>query len=165
MSPEGLPFWSLPLPDLCRSLETGDHGLADAEARDRLVRLGANVLRPRRHAGAVSLLLAQFTSPIVLILILAAMLASFLGQHTDATIILLIVLGSGLLGFWQERGAAGAVEALLARVRIKAAGVRDGRQIEVPVEEVVPGDVIVLGAGDTIPGRWPGPRVQGSVPR
>ena len=122
------------------------------------------MLRPQRFAGTASLLLSQFKSPIVLILLFAASLAFFLGQHTDASIILAIVLGSGLLGFWQERGAAGAVEALLARVRIKAMVVRDGQDVEVPVEEVVPGDLVVLKRRRCHPGRLPDPRVEGPVP-
>jgi len=152
MSPQSLPFWSLTPAELFRRLETSECGVGSVEARARLARLGANVPRLRWRAGTVALLLSQFTSPIVLILLFAVCLAFFLGQHTDALIILTIVLGSGLLGFWQERGAAGAVEALLARVRIKATVVRDGKQVEVPVEEVVPGDVAVLNAGDLIPG-------------
>ncbi len=127
MSPQSLPFWSLAPAELFRQLECSERGLSGDEARARLGRLGANVLRLRRRAGTAALLLAQFTSPIVLILLFAALLAFFLGQHTDALIILTIVVGSGLLGFWQERGAAGAVEALLARVRIKATVMRDGR--------------------------------------
>ena len=125
---------------------------------------GAAAPRPRRLIGTARLLLSQFKSPIVLILLFAASLASFLGQHTDAAIILAIVLGSGVLGFWQERGAAGAVEALLARVRIKATVVRDGREVEIPVEEVVPGDLVVL-RRRYHPGRRPDPRIEGSVRR
>ncbi len=87
-----------------------------------------------------------------MILVLAACLAFSLGQHTDALIILTIVLGSGLLGFWQHRGAAEAMDALLARVRIKAMVLRDGEEIEVPLEAVVPGDVAVVNAGDLTPG-------------
>jgi len=151
MSPQSLPFWSLTPAELFRRLATGERGLSSEEARARLTRLGANALRPRRRAGTANLLLSQFQSPIILILLLAACLAFSLGQHTDALIILTIVLGSGLLGFWQERGAAGAMEALLARVRIKAMVLRDGEQIEVPLEAVVPGDVAVLNAGDLIP--------------
>jgi Mg2+-importing ATPase len=131
MSPKELPYWSLTPADLCRRLETGEQGLADEDAHARLARLGANLLRPRTHAGTASLLLSQFKSPIVLSLIFAASLAFFLGQHTDASIILVIVLDSGLLGFWQERGAADAVEALLARVRIKATLVRNAQEVEV----------------------------------
>jgi Mg2+-importing ATPase len=151
MIPQDCAFWSLTPSDLFRQLGTGERGLSSEEARTRLARLGANVLRPRRRAGMANLLLSQFKSPIILILLFAACLAFFLGQHTDALIILTIVLGSGLLGFWQERGATGAVDALLARVRIKATVLRDGEEIEVPLEEVVPGDVAVLNAGDLIP--------------
>ncbi len=151
MSPEGLPFWSLTPTELFEQLGSGDGGLTGDDARARLLRLGANGMRPRRRAGMTGLLLSQFKSPIILILLFAASMAFFLGQHTDALIILGIVVGSGSLGFWQERGAAGAMEALLARVRIKATVLRDGGSIEVPLEEVVPGDVTLLNAGDVIP--------------
>ncbi|HTN43629.1 MAG TPA: magnesium-translocating P-type ATPase, partial [Nitrospiria bacterium] len=70
----------------------------------------------------------------------------------DAVIILTIVALSGLLGFWQERGAAGAVEKLLAIIRIKAEVLRDGCTIEIPVEEIVPGEIVLLNAGDSVPG-------------
>jgi P-type Mg2+ transporter len=67
-------------------------------------------------------------------------------------IILGIVLASGVLGFWQERGAAHAVDKLLAVVQTKATALRDGVQKEIPVAEVVPGDIVVLSAGKSIPG-------------
>jgi P-type E1-E2 ATPase len=67
-------------------------------------------------------------------------------------IILAIVLVSGLLGFWQERGASNAVQRLLSIVRIKAAALRDGSVKEIPVEEIVPGDIVILDAGDIVPG-------------
>jgi Mg2+-importing ATPase len=70
----------------------------------------------------------------------------------DATIILVIILASSLLGFWQERGATNAVEKLLAVVQTKATVLRDGNQKDIPIEGVVPGDVILLSAGDLIPG-------------
>jgi magnesium-transporting ATPase (P-type) len=70
----------------------------------------------------------------------------------DAGIILGIVLVSGLLSFWQERGANDAVEKLLAIVQVKATVLRDGKSVDIPVEEVVPGDIVLLTAGDVIPG-------------
>lgn len=70
----------------------------------------------------------------------------------DAGIILGIVLVSGVLGFWQERGATNAVEKLLAIVQVKATVVRDEQPLDIPVEEVVPGDVVLLNAGDIVPG-------------
>jgi len=99
----------------------------------------------------VALVLRQFSSPIILILIGAAALSFLLGQPTDGSIILGIVLVSGLLGFWQERGAATAVERLLQTVELKATVLRDGRDTQIPVDEVVPGDIALLSAGASIP--------------
>jgi P-type Mg2+ transporter len=144
-------FWSLPPEKVLRMLRSGKQGLTSGEARRRLALPGAGLIRPQSRHGRLALLAGQFKSPIILILIAAAGLSASLGQRTDALIILAIVLGSGLLGFWQECGAADAVEALLARVRIKAAVIRDGEEVEVPAEEVVPGDLVVLNAGDIIP--------------
>ncbi len=76
----------------------------------------------------------------------------FLGDHVDAVIILVIILVSSLLGFSQERGANKAVEKLLAIVQTKATVLRDGNQKEIPVEEIVPGDIVILNAGDLVPG-------------
>ncbi len=67
-------------------------------------------------------------------------------------IILSIVPVSGLLGFWQDRGGSNAVEKLLSIVQIKAAVLRDGSSKEIPVEEIVPGDIVILNAGDIVPG-------------
>lgn len=129
----------------------GTPGLTGLEAR-RLLRLhGPNqVTGPRGHRG-VRLLLAQFTSPIVLILIAATILSMALGDLTDGFIILVIIVLSGALGFWQEHSAGSAVDALLARVRVETEVIRDGREVSVPAEEVVPGDVLVLRAGDIVP--------------
>jgi Mg2+-importing ATPase len=76
----------------------------------------------------------------------------YLGDSVNASIILVIIFASSLLGFWQERGATNAVEKLLAVVQTKATVLRDGDQKEIPVEGIVPGDVVLLSAGDLIPG-------------
>jgi P-type Mg2+ transporter len=97
-------------------------------------------------------LLNQFKSPIILILIFAAVLSIFLQDRLDAIIILTIVFISGLLGFWQEQGASNAVEKLLALVQVKATVLREGQSQEISNEEVVPGDIVLLSAGKNIPG-------------
>jgi Mg2+-importing ATPase len=79
-------------------------------------------------------------------------LSFFLQDPVQAFIILIIVLVSGLLGFWQARSATNAVEKLLAIVQIKAVVFRDGGPTEIPVEEIVPGDIVILSAGDIVPG-------------
>jgi len=127
-------------------------GLTAAEAHERLVRFGANRFKGKSPAAAFTLLIGQFKSPIVLILIGAAILSIFLQDASDAVIILTIVLASGLLGFWQERGAANAVAKLRAVVETKTPALRNGREVRVPLAEIVPGDVVVLSAGAIIPG-------------
>jgi Mg2+-importing ATPase len=145
-------FWSISVTEMLQKLETAKEGLTGDEARQRLARYGANLLKPQKRSDVLTLLLAQFKSPIILILLFATGLSFFLRDPVDAFIILSIVLVSGLLGFWQERGASNAVEKLLSIVQIKAAVLRDGSSQEIPVEEIVPGDIVILNAGDIVPG-------------
>ena len=146
------PFWSRTTEEVLADLQASPTGLSESDARARLERFGANRLRPPRRTDAVTLLLAQFRSPLVLLLIGAAVVSLLLHDRTDALIILAIVLASGLLGFAQERGAAGAVEHLLSLVEVRSQVLRDGAAREVPMPEVVPGDVVLLAAGATVPG-------------
>jgi Mg2+-importing ATPase len=146
------PFWSVPLPELFRRCRSGEQGLSADEARTRLKKYGPNRLKPKRQVNAATLFIRQFTSPIILILLFAAVLSFFLGDPTDSIIIMVIVIFSGVLGFWQEYEASNAVEDLMALVQLKAMVIRDGREVEIPFEEVVPGDIVVLNAGDGVPG-------------
>jgi Mg2+-importing ATPase len=152
MNQSQTPFWSIPSAELLQQLQTTPQGLMSDEAQQRLLRYGSNLLKPKKKSDALTLLLAQFKSPIILILIFAAGLSFFLRNPIDATIILVIVLVSGFLGFWQERGAVNAVEKLYAIVQIRATVFRNGDSIEVPIEEVVPGDIVFIKASDVIPG-------------
>jgi P-type Mg2+ transporter len=145
-------FWAVPASELLGQLQTTAQGLTSVEARDRLARVGVNLPTPKRRTGELTLLLAQFKSPLILILLFAAGLSFFLHDRADALIIAGIVAASGLLGFWQERGAAHALEKLLAIVRTRVSVLRDGAQTEIPVEDVVPGDVVILSAGGNVPG-------------
>jgi Mg2+-importing ATPase len=145
-------FWSTPASALLGELETTAQGLSADEAAQRLARSGSGGLQTQRRAPALRLFLAQFQSPIILILLLAAVLSFFLGDGPDALIILAIVLISGLLGFWQEHGAADAVAKLLELVQITSTVLRDGKPVQIPLSAVVEGDVVVLAAGDKIPG-------------
>src|SRR5512147_1006729 len=145
-------FWSLSTTELLQQLQTTPAGLTGDEARQRLARYGANLLKPPKRSDVLTLLLAQFKSPIIVILFFATGLSFVLHDPVAAIIILIIVFASGLLGFWQERGATNAVAKLLAIVQVKAAVLRDGGSKEIPVEEIVPGDIVVLNAGDIVLG-------------
>jgi len=152
MNQQPLAFWSVAAAEMLQQLQTAQEGLTSDEARQRLARYGSNLLKPGKRSDVLTLLLAQFKSPIILILLCATGLSFALGDPVDAFIILTIVLVSGLLGFWQERSATDAVEKLLAIVQIKAAVLRDGAPKEIPVEEIVPGDMVILNAGGIVPG-------------
>ena len=145
-------FWSVAPDDLMVQLRADPGGLTSAEAKRRLLRAGPNRLHTHKRTDVLTLLLAQFKSPLILILLGAVILSFFLGETVDAAIIIAIVLLSSVLGFWQEKRATDAVRSLLAIVRIEARVVRDGVEIDVPAEDVVPGDICVLNAGDIVPG-------------
>jgi P-type Mg2+ transporter len=144
-------FWAQTPKDVMDQLKSRAEGLSASEASQRLAEHGLNILGKKGHRGALVLLLSQFKSPIILILFFAILLSFYLGDTTDALIILVIVLFSGLLGFWQEYGANAATEKLFAIVEVKTTILRDGQPIELGVDQVVPGDVISLSAGDIIP--------------
>lgn len=145
-------FWSIPPPELIQQLDTSGKGLSAHAAMERLGKYGPNRLKPAARSHTLLLLVGQFKSPIILILLFAATLAFFVGERTDAVIIFLIVLVSGLLGFWQEHGANDAVNKLLALVELKASVLRDGHAVNLPVESIVPGDIVLLSAGSHVPG-------------
>jgi len=145
-------FWSIPATELLSKLQVTAHGITTEEANKRLISYGYNSIKPQKQSGAFILLINQFKSPIILILLAASILSLFLHNFVDASIILGIVLISGLLGFWQEFSASNAVAKLLALVQIKAAVLRDGKEVEIPVEDIVPGDIVILNAGDVVPG-------------
>ena len=146
------PYWSLPADEVLRRLGTRPDGLSTEEARKRRAETAGLRLKPHQDIRPLLFLLSQFRSPITLILLFAAGVSYFLSDHTDALIILGIILVSALLGFWQEHGAAKAVASLLVLVRVTTAVWRDGLLIDVPLDDIVPGDVVDLSAGSGIPG-------------
>src|SRR5665647_525761 len=145
------PFWSKNTKSCVSDLQSTTNGLTTNEVKKRLNSYGANSLKPQKRSGTFMLLIGQFKSPIILILLAATVLSLFLHNFVDASIILSIVIISGLLGFWQEHSASNAVAKLLALVQIKAAVLRDGKQVEIPVEGIVQGDIVILNAGDIVP--------------
>jgi Mg2+-importing ATPase len=144
-------YWSLSESELLEALHSSLDGLSTAEAGKRLLQTGPNVIKPHRHDTALQSFISQFTSPLVLILIFAAIVSAIAGEWTDATIVVIIVIASALLSFAQEYSAGQAVEKLRAQVAIKASVWRDGKEQTVPAEQIVPGDIVLLSAGSLIP--------------
>jgi P-type Mg2+ transporter len=139
-------FWSLSSEALFEELKASATGLTREEAQRRLAQYELNRIKAKRRTDSLTLFLAQFKSPIILILLFAAGISLLLRVAPDASIIIAIVVVSGVLGFWQERGATDAVEKLLAIVQVRAAVLREGKEQEISLEEIVPGDMIILNA-------------------
>jgi Mg2+-importing ATPase len=144
-------YWTLTAEQLIAALHTSNNGIQQADAESRIKQYGPNTLKAQRKTSAVGLLLRQFKSPLVLILIFAAIVSAFVGEWTDAIIILAVILSSTLLGFVQEYRASNAVEKLRSQVTIKSSVLRGGKPQMLPSEQVVPGDVVLLSAGSLIP--------------
>ena len=145
-------FWNLSTEDAFARTSSSFKGLTKNSAQEKFKQYGSNSLKGNSKNSGFILFLLQFKSPITLLLIGAAGLSIALQDPTDAIIILTIVLVSCVLGWWQERGAANAVEQLMKMVQIKCRVIRDEKEKDISVEEIVPGDVVLLTAGDVIPG-------------
>jgi Mg2+-importing ATPase len=139
------------LSELLQKLNTSSDGLTSNEADARLQHYGPNSLKKQKRSGGLVLFLSQFKSPIILILLFAATLSLLLQDSADAIIIFIIIFVSSMLSFFQEHRATNAVQKLLEMVRINSIVIRDSIQKEIPSEEIVPGDIVLLSAGSKIP--------------
>ena len=145
-----MPFWAVDDEVVVARVASGPTGLGAVDAARRLAEAPPPL--GRRRSSDVELIVRQFRSPILLLLVVAAALSAALGDVTESAIIVAIVLASAGLGFVQERGAVHAVHALLASVEVRCLVLRDGVPTRVPIGEVVAGDVVELAAGDVVPG-------------
>lgn len=150
ISPTIQPF-SIPLEDVAESYSTSvDHGLELEEARARLEKYGNNRLQEPPRTPLWVRLLAQFQSLIIGLLIVSAIIAGFLGEWIDSIVILLIVALNGILGFFHEDRAERALSALRKLSAPMAKVFRGGHLHTIPAEELVPGDVLIVEAGDRV---------------
>jgi len=136
--------------DALSSLKSGRDGLEPPEARQRLGRYGANELAEKKAVSPWALFLEQFKSFLIIILLIAVVLSAVLGEVADAVIIGIIILFASGLGFFQEYRAERAMEALRRMAAPMASVRREGKEVEIPARELVPGDIIILRTGDKI---------------
>ena len=127
------------------------HGLAEAEARGRLERYGPNALPRASRAGPLARVLHQVHDPLVYVLLVSGAVAVALGEHVDAAVIFGVVVLNTLVGYVQESRAEAALDALRAMTRTEATVVRDGRARKLASEDLVPGDLVLVEAGDKVP--------------
>jgi Ca2+-transporting ATPase len=135
-----------------KELETNPHqGLTKEEVRIRLEKYGSNELKKEEKVSPFTLFINQFKNILIIILIVAIVLSALIGEVVDAAIIAVIVVFCAVLGFVQEYRAERALEALKKMLSPTITVLRGGKEEEVPSKELVPGDILLLEAGDRIP--------------
>ncbi|MEP7193951.1 MAG: HAD-IC family P-type ATPase, partial [Actinomycetota bacterium] len=151
-SPAGSAHHGLAGHEVVLLLETDPHsGLSPAEAADRLGRFGPNVLPRAKTAGPLQRFVRQFQNPLIYILLVAGATTAALGEVVDASVIFGVVVINAVVGFIQESKAEASLDALRAMVRTQARVVRDGRTVVVSSDDLVPGDLVRVEAGDKVP--------------
>ncbi len=144
-------YWSRDVRELLEELGSDAQGLSAELARERLAMVAPGALPGDPRQSSLRLFARQFRSPLVLILLFGALVSLAVRDWTDAAIILAILLGSALIGFYQEHRASSALVALRRRLALTVQVFRDGQLATLPAETLVPGDVISLSAGNLVP--------------
>ena len=137
--------------DIFATTGSSRNGLTSREAARRLVEYGPNEFAERKRLRPMFILLSKFRSPLLILLIVAALISGILGSRFEAGVILVIVFGSALIDFVNTYRSAQAAEALREKVTVTAAVLRDGKLEERHVRDIIPGDVFALAAGDIVP--------------
>ncbi|MEO6382575.1 MAG: HAD-IC family P-type ATPase, partial [Nitrobacter sp.] len=141
---------TLPLPEVEKKLGSSPAGLSQAEAKKRLTQYGPNEIVEKK-TNALLKLLSYFWGPIPWMIEVAVVLSGVVRHWPDFFIILLLLIANAAVGFWEERQAGNAIDALKARLAVKARVKRGGKWVTPPARELVPGDAIRLRLGDIVP--------------
>ncbi|RYY23431.1 MAG: cation-translocating P-type ATPase [Chitinophagaceae bacterium] len=144
-------WFHLGVEEVLRTLKTAASGLKNEDIADLKKQYGENALQETKSKSKLSILAAQFTDIIILILIIAAVVSFVVGEHTDAYVILAIILGNAWMGYSQEYNAEQSVRMLQKMAAQFATVLRSNNPIKIEAKELVPGDIILLEAGDIVP--------------
>lgn len=141
----------LTIPETFELLGSSEHGLRSTIAEEKLIEFGPNELQEGKKKSVLGILLAQFKDVMILILLAAAIISGIIGDLTDTIVILVIVLLNAIIGFFQEYRAEKAMQALKQMAVTQARVLRDGTSSWLPATALVPGDVVLLEAGNALP--------------
>ncbi|MEX1254073.1 MAG: HAD-IC family P-type ATPase [Dehalococcoidia bacterium] len=145
------PWWALTPDEALSALQSSARGLSQIQAQERLRTLGPNELGAKGGVTAAAILLRQFTSPLIYILVAAALVTVLLQEYIDAGIIAAVLVLNAVIGFSQEYRAERSMEALHKLATTQAHVIRDGRERQIDARELAPGDVVLLEAGAKVP--------------
>jgi len=142
---------AIPVARVLDALATDDRGLTTPDATRRLIRHGENALPAGKSRPALLRFLSQFNNALIYFMLCGALAAGALGHLVDAGVILSVVLVNAVVGFLQEGKAENALNAIRNMIAPHAAVLRDGKRTSLPMAQVVPGDVVLIEAGDRVP--------------
>jgi len=146
------PFWSLPKSRVIHQLDTDEvRGLTSVDVRKRLARYGQNRLVGKSGPSSIEIYFRQFKSPLLYILLFAAAFSAFEREWSEVTVIMAVVVLNSLIGFFQERKAEKTMASLRKILSPKAKVLRAGQVQKIDVTQLVPGDIIMVEAGDRVP--------------
>lgn len=144
-------FWKDGVDVWYRKLNSSAEGLTNEQAETFLKESGGQKRKSTRIEKDLRLFLGQFKSPLMLLLIAAVILSGFLGDQSDVLIISFIILSTTVMSFFQERNAGRVVEKLQSLITITSTVLRNGRPVDLTVNQIIPGDVLLFKAGDVVP--------------
>ncbi|MEW6118305.1 MAG: HAD-IC family P-type ATPase [Nitrospirota bacterium] len=144
-------WYQLDIKHIFQELGGREEGLTEGEVRERLARYGPNKLAEEEKISRFKILLHQFTSPLIYILLIAGVVTILLREYTDAGVIFAVLVLNAIIGFTQEYKAEESVRSLRKMVVPKARVIRDGKESEIHSEELVPGDIVLLASGAKVP--------------
>ncbi|MEK6857328.1 MAG: calcium-translocating P-type ATPase, SERCA-type [Nanoarchaeota archaeon] len=144
-------YYSISAKEVLSGLKTSEKGLTSKEAEERLQKYGQNILEDDSKIHPLKIILEQFKSPVVWVLLGAMSITFFLKEFIDFWVIFAVVIINAIFGFWQEYRAEEAIKALKKLTSLKATVLRDGVEKEIDASLLVPGDIILLETGDKVP--------------
>src|SRR5688500_7923948 len=144
-------WYSISAEEVLKQIGSNVNGLDDAAVQQKLAEHGKNELKAKKKINPVFIFFRQFVDVMILVLGVAAVISAFIGELSDTIVILIILILNAVIGFIQEYRAERAIEALQKMAAPSSHIIRNGKTVELPAAEIVPGDIILLEAGNTVP--------------
>ncbi|MES2437108.1 MAG: HAD-IC family P-type ATPase [Patescibacteria group bacterium] len=143
--------WAQEPQEVFTYLQTSNEGISSAEADKRIEKFGTNIFHSKEKIKVVSIFLKQFASPLIFLLLGAAVLTAVLGKTIDMFVIIFAVLFNAILGFYREYHAENTLDKLVTYIKDRARVIRDGKELEIDSVQLVPGDIVKLSYGTRVP--------------
>ena len=144
-------WYSLSVEEVLKQTGSTSNGLDDAAVQQKVAEFGKNELKGKKKVSPLVIFIRQFLDVMILVLAVAAVISVFIGELSDTIVIVVIIVLNAIIGFIQEYRAEKAIEALQKMAAPSSHILRNGKIAEVPALEIVPGDIVLLEAGNAVP--------------